>query len=63
MSRLFGSEVWCRSIRRALLLVDQVGDLEVQCEVRLEVLGVAGLHCYTVSLPRHAIPQLPYTYI
>lgn len=43
-------------IRGALLLVDQVGDLEVQREVRLEVLRVASLHCRTVSPPRSLAP-------
>jgi hypothetical protein len=39
---------WC--IRRALLGVDQVGDLEVEGKVWLEVLRVARLHCHTISL-------------
>lgn len=38
--------------RRTLLLVDQIGNLEIQSEVWLEVLRVASLHCYTVSQPR-----------
>jgi hypothetical protein len=52
-------------IRGALLLVDQVGDLEVQCEVRLEVLRVACLHCRTVS-PLYCVScprQLPCSYV
>jgi hypothetical protein len=43
-------------IRGALLLVDQVGDLEVQREIRLEVLRVACLHCRTVSPPLAPAP-------
>jgi len=34
------------SVRGALLAVDQIGNLEVQGQVRFEVLRVAGLHCF-----------------
>lgn len=45
-------------VRRALFLVDQIGDLEVQREVRLEVLRIACLHCCTVS-PPYSVPSPP----
>lgn len=44
-------------VRRALFLVDQIGDLEVQREVRLEVLRIACLHCRAVSPPLFPPPM------
>jgi hypothetical protein len=33
------------AVRIALLLVDEVGDLQVESKIRFEVGGVAGVHC------------------
>jgi hypothetical protein len=52
---------WC--LRRALLGVDQVGDLEVEREVWLEVLRVARLHCHTISLRSSPSLRPPSPYV
>ncbi len=44
---------------RALLAVDQVGDLEVQRQVRLVILGTAGRLDKALKLGRHRRARLP----